>query len=313
MQFGNFNITFGEKEEPMLDYFDSIIYPAMTANLSRGKKEKNEKVYYFNNINLAKDAEGEYILVGNFIKDFDFEINSKIVNGELVQVKEYHPDAPFSRFIIFLKNHRMVLIKNESSSPDLKSFAATVRDVIFQYTKSQNSIRREQHLPLLPNALINIVGIPMENSIKKALETVESIKYLHLRVYPLNGDRDYNPLIDRILEVEKDTTSKSALLTISSPKSKRDVVDLISSVGGIVEPKLDVKFIDKSRGSIKPDKLTETLQVDVKGLLNDGNDDNNIIILVKTKEIMTKVTNEGLEIYSKAVVKLEELFNKLKK
>ena len=48
-----------------------------------------------------------------------FSMYSKIPmpHLELEEKDMYVPSSPYSRFIIFLQNHRMVLIKNESVSP----------------------------------------------------------------------------------------------------------------------------------------------------------------------------------------------------
>ena len=35
-QVANFNVVFGENEEPMLDYFDTIIYPALYISTVQG-------------------------------------------------------------------------------------------------------------------------------------------------------------------------------------------------------------------------------------------------------------------------------------
>ena len=34
-QVANFNVVFGEDEMPMLDYFDKIVYPALTSGVIR--------------------------------------------------------------------------------------------------------------------------------------------------------------------------------------------------------------------------------------------------------------------------------------
>ena len=46
-QVANFNIVFGDKEQPMLDFFDKIICPAMNANIS---KVSDDNEYMFKNI-----------------------------------------------------------------------------------------------------------------------------------------------------------------------------------------------------------------------------------------------------------------------
>lgn len=38
MQFANFNITFGENNSPMLEYFEDVVFPAFNCDYIRGKK-----------------------------------------------------------------------------------------------------------------------------------------------------------------------------------------------------------------------------------------------------------------------------------
>ena len=45
-QIANFNVVFGKGERPMLDFFDTIIYPAFVSGISRSSGE-NE--YLFKN------------------------------------------------------------------------------------------------------------------------------------------------------------------------------------------------------------------------------------------------------------------------
>ena len=50
VQFGNFNVTFEDKnniEQPMLNHFLDIVYPAFTSGIKRGKKDP---VYSFLNV-----------------------------------------------------------------------------------------------------------------------------------------------------------------------------------------------------------------------------------------------------------------------
>ena len=58
-QVANFNIVFGDKEQPMLDFFDKIIYPAMNANIS---KVSDDNEYMFKNIEISKNKEDVYVL-----------------------------------------------------------------------------------------------------------------------------------------------------------------------------------------------------------------------------------------------------------
>ena len=137
VQFGNFNVTFEDKnniEQPMLNYFLDIVYPAFTAGIKRGKKDP---VYSFLNVRV-REISGELVLIGDFVKDTRYDIYSQIKGNQLESVREEVITAPFSRFMIFLINHRMVLVKNESKSPDLRSFNSTVEFVLHEFVKKEN-------------------------------------------------------------------------------------------------------------------------------------------------------------------------------
>jgi len=136
MYFANFNITFGADEQPMLEHFKDIIYPAFCSNYKRGKEEK-PPVFYFDDISI-KEYNNELVMVGNYIKNTKYEIYTSIMDGKLQSTPSSIPTAPYSRFVIFLKNHRMVLVKNESSSPDVRSFQATVRKMMMDFILKSN-------------------------------------------------------------------------------------------------------------------------------------------------------------------------------
>ena len=135
MHLANFNITFGEEEAPMLEYFEKIIFPAFTAKYKRGKE--GEPRFYFTDVKI-KEIDGRYALVGNYIKDTKYEVYTTIDKGKLVPNPSEIPTAPYSRFIILLENHRMVLVRNESQSPDIRSFQLTIKDFIKRYRRNYN-------------------------------------------------------------------------------------------------------------------------------------------------------------------------------
>ena len=64
-QVANFNIVFGDEEKPMLDYFDTVIYPAMTSGISK-VVDGNE--YRFMNVDIKKNSEDIFVLTGALVK-----------------------------------------------------------------------------------------------------------------------------------------------------------------------------------------------------------------------------------------------------
>lgn len=97
----NFNVTFGENQEPMLSHLDDIIIPAFNSTIKRtvGVGEKKDK-YYFVNSRIEKVGEDE-AFTGQLVKDTELEVKSKIIGDELVETDEHYPAAPYSVFYIF--------------------------------------------------------------------------------------------------------------------------------------------------------------------------------------------------------------------
>ena len=65
MQFANFNITFGENNSPMLEYFENIVFPAFTGDYIRGKRDELPR-YFFENVQV-KEIDDEYVMVELFM------------------------------------------------------------------------------------------------------------------------------------------------------------------------------------------------------------------------------------------------------
>ena len=124
----NFNIVFmknGREEYPLLDYFDLVLMPALNSGIER---QQGNNTFLLMNVEVKKDANDEYVLTGLIVKSTVLERKSMFdENGVLIERDDVYPTAPFSTFIIYLKNHRMILVENQKGSPALDSFRSTVK------------------------------------------------------------------------------------------------------------------------------------------------------------------------------------------
>lgn len=255
----NFNITFGDEEKPMLDYFDSIVYPAMISD----KVRKQEDVeYLLKYVSVTKDIKDEYTLVGNIIKKTILEVKSDLdVDGELIEKDEKYSTAPYSTFAINLKNHRMIFVQNQKGSPTLANFRAMVAFLIRDYVKVKNDSIEETDK--LPYAMVNIVGIPSARSIDGLLENVEKINSLTLRFYPLNGDIDYSGTFGILSkEMRNEVGSKNGEVVFKSPKLISGVKNVLEKAAGTIDPILKVVTKEKSKVSLKDYQMSEKYELD---------------------------------------------------
>lgn len=72
MQFANFNITFGENNSPMLEYFEDIVFPAFNGDYIRGKRDELPR-YFLEDVQI-KEIDDEYVMVGNYVKETEYKV-----------------------------------------------------------------------------------------------------------------------------------------------------------------------------------------------------------------------------------------------
>lgn len=309
MNLGNFNVTFGENFDPMLSCFFEIIYPAMTniefKNTTNAGGQKTE--FFFHDVKL-KVIDNEHCLVGNFVKSTKYNVFSQFDGNKLIGSDLSVPSAPYSRFIIFLKNHRMVLIKNETNSPSLKNFRRTLDSVLKTYVKRRNKdLQSNKKLPM-PN--VNIISISLDDSIEATLSNLKKINSFTLCFYPLNNDINPIEIINDVNKVIKSTGANSANLKFNSPCSKESIINIISKSNGMFAPKIEGKDYNNSSIRITSESFSSSKDIDF-----DRNilpvDDEKVAILAKEEKKMQYCSYDNKILYNSLMDKLDELICEL--
>lgn len=295
----NFNLVFyGDEEEPLLSHFDTIVMPALTS----GKKRKTgDAKYFLMDVGVQQAEDGEYVLKGLIVKQTVLEVKSDLdENGKLIEKDEKYPTAPFSMFVIYLKNHRVLYVQNQKGSPSLDNFKATIKYLLNAYV-DKRSKELEKDLPI---PILNVIGIPMRKKLKDALAEVEKINSLCLRFYPLNGDIDYSGLFGGISrDVRRAANCKKADLILKSPKNADGVIDIVDKSGGTVQAIFEVTYKDKKngkkrKGKIKNEEISESMNIDIEGeTLQDEID--NIVKEGKERKSITYLSKANEKIYEK--------------
>lgn len=126
------------------------------------------------------------MLVGLIVKSTKLEVKSRIVEGKLMKMDLEYPTDPYSYFAINLRNHRMVLVKNQSGSPTLRNFESTISILLKQFVRLNFPDKTKKDDIPIPH--LNVVAIPNETKIDEELKNVKKINQIQLRFYPLNGD-----------------------------------------------------------------------------------------------------------------------------
>lgn len=306
----NFNLTFGSDNLPMLTQFEKLIFPAFTRDYKEENKKKNKKTkFFFEQVKLT-NVKGEFVLAGLIVKSTSLEVKSRIIDGELVRTDEVYPSDPYSYFLINLKNHRMVLVKNQKGSPTLGNFSSTARDVLFRYIREQNSIidNKDEKLPL-PH--LNVVAIPFEGSIEEQLKDVKKINNITLKFYPRNGDIMENETVDELTETLIALGSKTGYLRFNSPQNKENVSKVVKDTKGLLKPTVKVQFKNGTSGTLKDDSFTEVMSIPVNEEETFLQNIDVIAGKVMNKEEFIETSPENKRIYDRFFTKIERLYNKL--
>lgn len=312
LSVANFNIVFldgKDKEAPMLSYFNSIVWPALTSNI---KRTVGDSTYFLLNVELDTDNSGDYIITGNVVRKTILEKKSDMneAGDQLVLMDEIYPTAPFSMFVIYLKNHRMVFVENQKGSPTLQMFSSTVKQILARYVKMQNIVREREGKEELPVPMVKVVGIPMRHKLKEVLYGVEKINKLVLKFHPLNGDIDFSGVFGETLkEIRMNIGSKTGSISFNSPQNIDRIVEMVSDSEGTVEPIFEVTYPDKTKGKIRNNQIAEKRKIEIKEA--DMRDELNYIVEYgNSLESVANVSKGNLEIYNKYKYKLEKKLEK---
>lgn len=298
----NFNCTFGENDEPMLPYFEDVIYPALSKDFGRTDKQW----LIFENVKLMF-VDGVYVLSGLIIKRTELEVMTRYVDGELVRTNKVYPSDPFSFFMINLKNHRMVLTQNQKGSPTLSNFQRQANRTIRKYIKHHNDLSDEKY----PIHHLRVVAIPFKNTIENELKKVKKIRNVILRFYPLNGDIIDNETSKHLHDALEKLGSNTGNITYNTPDNKENVAKVIEDTKGLMQPTIRAEYQDGSVKTIRDGSFSEVIKIPV----NDNNTiEENIENISKTvinRNEFVETSDENLTLYNRFVSKLESIYRSL--
>lgn len=259
IEFVNFNCTFGEKNEPLMNHFSDIFYPALTAGYRF--KKKNNTQWRLQNVHIDK-LNGNYVIIGNFVKDTIIEIKSHSLEDDIIPADERYPSSPYSIFILSLKNHRMAFYRNQAGSPLVRSMKTIISDCIKRYLRSVNQYRDINNL--LPFANINIAPIPSASTIDEKFKSVKKIKRLSFKLFSLNGgDPDISDAFSLLRNYSDEIGTNSTTIQMPAPSNIYTVKESIKQLNGLALAKIKATSTDGTPIEFDMDSFTESIYVTV--------------------------------------------------
>lgn len=293
VNLANFNCTFKLSENvlPMLKFFEKLIYPAVT-NEEYVRKSRDSE-YYLTEVELVNlsdsEEEPEYALIGKHVKRHLVTIKNDFKVGKgFIPVGETKHSAPFSVFILLLKNHRIIHFKDQRESPTLNALGTTIkvftnfyRYELIQKIVTENGSEYLKHRSKLvdkngrreinkyfkeevyPEPDINIVPIPSDHLIEEQMKHIKKIQSLSFRVFPLNHEIDTNEFLSAVRQITENFETPSGQVNFNSPKNIPAVTKVLKESDGLAD--FTVKAVtDQGQITLKPEEFSESIPVRVE-------------------------------------------------
>ncbi|CEN80911.1 hypothetical protein [Paraclostridium sordellii] len=300
LYMANFNCTFGEENNPFLHYFEEIVRPAFFGGYEQAT---SKNTYFFHDVKLLQYKPEKYAISGIVVKKTQLEVKSLIDDetGNIIKKDDKIPSDPFSYFILFLENHRMVLVKNQSGSPNLKNFESLAR-----HNLKEASIDYCRDIKTAISVNLNVGSLPSEQRVDEELDKLAVINQMVLKLYPLNGDIDnvYGGLREELAKLG----SPEGYSVTKSPKNMKNVKETLIEGKGMFTATLKGRGINGEKISINNDSVAATIPIYID---EDGSINENISTVLheaEQREELKEISEDNKNIYVRFLDKMKERF-----
>lgn len=303
IQAVNFNCVFGADEIPMLEEFKRIVFPAF----KYGKKEyKNSiiKKFFFSETKIFETNLG-YCLYGKIIKDIDLVIKNKLDDeGNLIDVDDKVPSAPYSEFILILKNHKMLFTPSQQGSPTLSDFKNLIKYSMTKLIKANDFREDKKRLKFK----LNIYEIPEEIKLEQKLNKFEEIDFFKFEIAPQNARLFDDNYISNLEQERKEMGANKIQQTVVKPSCLTRIKEVVLSFKDMASYTLKGKEKDKDWETIN----NSTYKKEIEYHFPEANsNDENIKIAINQvasqDRRIVEIDEENNWVYNNKIEEIKEL------
>jgi hypothetical protein len=213
LQVANFVFKIGEKE--LLDVFEEWFFDVIKEGRLPGRGETKE--FIFSKVSLHRIGElNEPVIIGQLIKDIRIKAEQQYDqdNDQLKLSDDFVDLSPSAFFILTLKDHKLLWVKEIARAPEIKNFQSCIEilvrrkrneflrviseqlgDEVLGKEKTdlsnQNQSRyhealRQEYAKTKPE--IHVTPLTDRHSLEKSLEKFEKIKSLQINFKTVNSE-----------------------------------------------------------------------------------------------------------------------------
>lgn len=215
MEIGNLVCRFGE-EGVLLDFYDELVEPAFLGDYQRSYGDTRYLFLQTKLVDVGTPEEPSPAIAGRFVKDTVLHQQQRLIEGRLEPAEATLESAPSSLFVLVLKGHRLLYLREHRGSPDMSQFATTLERFI-QYARSERvdrlyaearggteRVTKKSLLERFPKPMVTVTPVSTSESIDEFLDRFSVITALSIRLAPVNNEPDYNEFFEQWRE-QKDS------------------------------------------------------------------------------------------------------------
>lgn len=266
VDFANFVCHFGNDE--LLSYLKEIVIPAFKWDYVRNYGEESMFLHNVEFVKIKNEAGSDDIFVtGQFVVDTKFK-RTQIFLDEIIPDLASLDVALSSFFVLRLRDHKLIYVKEVAGAPGLAKFRTTIESFLkrsrndyigalfeeLKIKKESGEIEKRVTKKSIAESIgvpsLEIVPLPGKGSLKAFISQFETLSEIQVRMVKPNNELDNSELFQGLRSVNNKLDSEITTITYRNPEGlqKNNVqAQLSGALDGNSELKFKGKREDGSR------------------------------------------------------------------
>lgn len=281
VEFANFVCHFDNDE--LLKYLHEIVLPAFQNNYIR---THGEEKMFLHNVEVVKIQDGEedheIVVAGQFVVDTKLT-RTQIFSEKLIPDAASLDVALSSLFVLRLRDHKLIYVKEVSGAPGLAKFRSTIEsffrksrseyiDFLYEDLKIQKKqgmidqrVTKKSIVESIGKPDLEIVPLPGKGSLRAFINQFKTLNEIQVRMIKPNNEIDNSDLFKGLRSVNKKLDSEITTITYRNPEGLRKN-NVENQLDGALDGNSELKFKGKREDGSKlngsNDDFTVTVPID---------------------------------------------------
>lgn len=256
VDFANFVCHFGNDE--LLTYLHEIVIPAFTVNHVRIYGEERMFLHNVELLNIQENGTNELVVAGQFVVDTKYK-RTQIFSEKIIPNEASMEVALSSFFVLRLRDHKLIYIKEVSGAPGLAKFRTTIESFfrrsrndyigkLFEDLKQQKEIglidkrvTKKSIAESIGIPVLEIVALPGKGSLSSFISQFKTLSEIQVRMVKPNNELDNSELFEGLRSVNQKLDSEVTTITYRNPEGlAKDNVE--EELEGALDGNSELKF-----------------------------------------------------------------------